>query len=282
MLAGAVYSNLEGRDGRSVGLAVASVVPIAVLHSLHNSLIGVGSINGLPPAMETLISLGMLGLAVKAFRTATARSPYRRYPYFRAAEAIPAIRRGLGLNPRSIVLHRRLALYLIAARSYRQALPHLRYCTRRVKHRAMYEAVEGVALLGLARGGGEAAARRAGRRLLERAQHALPGPRRLALEQELRRVIKEPELLLEIYRIFNPPKTVARMRAAPLLRPKPASPRGAVRAGGGAGPAPGPGRLPQAASRTQPGGRRQGTSEIEALRLLWPSYQPAYGPELES
>jgi RsiW-degrading membrane proteinase PrsW (M82 family) len=206
----AFYANLEERNERAVGYALLAVIPAAFCHGLYNVTIGIGSLTGIPPALETVIVLIMLFAAVRAFRRMAARSPYRLYPFSRYREAIPNIRRGLLLNPTSLLLNRRMALYLLAAGNYRKALGHIRMCKKRVKKKTMYEALEGVAMLGIARQGRSTeylqAQATAQEHLVTARKKLNQEGRTMSLVNQLPRFIRDEALLDEVRVLLTPPK----------------------------------------------------------------------------
>lgn len=221
--AAAFYNNLESQDSRSVGYALLAVVPAAVFHGLYNTLIGVGSVTDSGPAMETVLAALMLIVAIAAFRHMVRHSPYRVYPYHRHREAVRSIHRGLLLNPTSVVLNRRMALYLIAGGRYEKALGYIRVCQGRVKKRTMYDALEAIALMGAegaggasaasggtsaatggARSGGDAGGRDRGPAKLEAAADKLAQEgRKTALENQLQRILREEWLRERALRILR-------------------------------------------------------------------------------
>jgi tetratricopeptide (TPR) repeat protein len=95
----------------------AAVGWTAVLHGIYNTLVEYGHA-GLGMLIDMIAALAVLGL----LRELSINSPYYAYPLSQYRTAIPAIRRGLRLEPNNAVLYRRLGLYLLYARRYETAV----------------------------------------------------------------------------------------------------------------------------------------------------------------
>jgi protease PrsW len=197
----AIYANLEVEDNRSVLLAVLAVIPVALIHGLHNASLTWQSYDESYNGLFLLIKIVALILTVTAFRSLIEKSPYYVFPYSRCKEAIRSIHRGLKLNPGSFILNNRLALYCLAAGMYPEALKRIRYCRKRQKKRqAAWDVLEGIALLGMRRD-------EEGVHLLERAKERFKKGELFRLEQVLARVIRHAGLKLRVNNILRPQMT---------------------------------------------------------------------------
>jgi protease PrsW len=196
LFATAVYENLEVKNSRSVQISLFSFFPVAMLHSLYNSVLHIGdAADGL--GWGIIVKIFGLILSVKAFLVTVEHSPYRVFPYNKAGDAIRQIRRGLLLNPKSFVLNRRLMLYYLAAELYSDAAAAARFCASRTKKKAPYLVVEGVVLMG-------AHKHKDGQILVDQGLESLPRKDKYNIELVLRRVVRNAGLQLSVNRILHP------------------------------------------------------------------------------
>jgi RsiW-degrading membrane proteinase PrsW (M82 family) len=97
--AGAVYENIEERQPRAYRLALLGFIPVAVLHSLYNTLIYIAADRATTLFLLYGFEAILLFVAVKGYRWMLERSPYHRFPYSDAELAVSVIRKGLFVNP---------------------------------------------------------------------------------------------------------------------------------------------------------------------------------------
>lgn len=113
--AGAIYENTLARNPQAYRSALMGFVPLAVLHSLYNSIWYWTGTSGAGYLWNGVLLAAMLVAARKAYRYFRSRSPYHAFSYRDHRTAIVCIRRGLARSPESVVLKRRLAIYQLAA-----------------------------------------------------------------------------------------------------------------------------------------------------------------------
>ncbi len=196
-LGGAVYANLEVEDKRAKQLAFLSVLLVAVIHALYNSALSWSAQNSRLQNLSVAIDVVGLILAVAAFRYMVSHSPYRVFPYSQSRDAIAAVKRGLRLNPTSYVLNRRLILYMLADRDFHGALEPIRVCRGRIKRQGVFDALEGVVMLGLGKDD-------RGFALLTKAHSKLNGKQRRRISQVLRSILGDGALRMRADNILNP------------------------------------------------------------------------------
>jgi RsiW-degrading membrane proteinase PrsW (M82 family) len=113
--AGAVYENTLHRNPQAYRSALLGFVPLALAHSLYNSIWEWTPFSNEGLVWNGILLAALLFAANRAYRHLTRRSPYYSFPYADAAIAVTCIRAGLTRTPGSLVLKRRLAVYLLAS-----------------------------------------------------------------------------------------------------------------------------------------------------------------------
>lgn len=119
MVYGALWGYAYGRarERAAVQRVPADYAPVyaalgwtAVLHGIYNYL----AVTGLPD-LAMLTDFVAIALVLTLLSQLTRSSPFYAYPLQQYRAAIPAIQRGLRLDPTSVVLYRRLGLYHLYA-----------------------------------------------------------------------------------------------------------------------------------------------------------------------
>ncbi len=194
--AGAVYENANDNQPRAYRRAILAFIPVAILHSIYNTFAETIRSSGARLLALIAFQIVLLIVSVRAFRWMKALSPYHRFPYSEAATAIAIIRMGIRRNPASLVLRRRLAIYLIAAGRYQSAIRAITWVMNRGKVSPALSAFLGVAHMG-------ADDRAQGTRILKAAVKPLSATRRAALEKELLRVAGDFDLCRDTTTALN-------------------------------------------------------------------------------
>jgi RsiW-degrading membrane proteinase PrsW (M82 family) len=114
------------RGGRiAYGRIFYSLIPAAFVHGLYNYLLDLNRF-----WLATALDLLVLVAAVVIYKAMAEDSPYKKHPVAEYRKAIHRIRHGLALNPKSYLLNRRMALYMVYAGRYAAALVHFKRCVR--------------------------------------------------------------------------------------------------------------------------------------------------------
>ncbi len=189
----AVYSNVQGRDPQAYRLALSSVFFVALVHGSYNSLLAVSF--GLALLSKALLLVASVAIFLHMVR----RSPYRRFDFSQAEEAIAALETGLTFNRKSTILNRRMGLFRMYRRDYTRAAGYFGKAVPRAKQPTslrFFKAVCEYAYLGGT----------VGKTALRKAWALLDDRRRSRLLSELDRVLaRDPELLEEVRRFLSTP-----------------------------------------------------------------------------
>ncbi len=196
--AGAVYENIEERQPQAYRLALLAFIPVAILHSLYNTLTRIAV------DFETVLFILygfeaiLLVVAVKGYRWMRERSPYHRFPYSEAKVAVSIIRKGLLVNPWSAILKRRMGVYAIAAGDYHEAVGRLDTCLHRSRDHPLLTVFLGIAVIG-------AGNERHGAELIEAGASQLSETQLVTLEKELAGLIRDKKVAERVREVLNPP-----------------------------------------------------------------------------
>lgn len=191
----AVYSNTQGRDPQAYRLAVGAVFLVALVHGAYNTMVS-GTV---PFVVALLPDMILLALSIAIFLHMVRRSPYRRFGFAEAEEAIRSLETGLAFNRKSTILNRRMGLFRMHRGEYSRAASSFGRAMARAKERTslrFFKAVCEYAHLG----GG------AGKNSLRKAWALLDDHRRNRLLGELEKVLsRDPELLARVQAFLSRP-----------------------------------------------------------------------------
>ena len=179
--AGAVYENTNRHNPQAYRSALVSVIPVAVAHSLYNSIWFWTADSQVGIFTNGLFLLALTAVVSTAYRSMARRSAYYRFRYSESRTAIACIKAGIARHPESCVLYRRLGIYALADGRTSLAVESLRMALKRspAASRRLIRFFYGVALLA-------AGERDTGRMHLHRSLAGLSLSRKRALERELR------------------------------------------------------------------------------------------------
>ena len=121
----AIYARSATGGKLSYGRIFYSLIPAAFVHGLYNFLLDLNHFE-LAMGLDVLVLI----IAVIIYKAMTEESPYKKHPMAEYRKAIRRIRKGLALNPKSYLLNRRMALYMLYAGRYASALGYFRRCVR--------------------------------------------------------------------------------------------------------------------------------------------------------
>jgi hypothetical protein len=187
----AVYSNVQGRDPQAYRLAVASVFVVAIVHGTYNALLS----TPLPFVVALLPDALLLVLSIAIFLRMVRRSPYRRYTFAQAEEAIGSLETGLAFNRKSTILNRRMGLFRMYRGEYHRAAASFGRAIARAKEPTSLRFFKAVCEYAHIGGG-------VGKNALRKAWALLDDRRRRRLLKELEKVLLEDQELLESVRSF--------------------------------------------------------------------------------
>ena len=196
--AGAVFENIEERQPQAYRLALTGFIPVAILHSLYNTITLINARSGIVLFILYFFEVALFLLVIPGYRWMVKRSPYHRFPYSNARSAMAIIRKGLLLNPRSAILGRRMGIYAIAAGEYHEAVRRLDACLRRSPDHPLVTVFLGIAVMGAGNGSH-------GVELIESGAARLSEAQLVTLERELDGLIRNKSLAERIWQLLNPP-----------------------------------------------------------------------------
>lgn len=191
----AVHSNTQGRDPQAYRLAVGSVFLVALVHGAYNTMV-----SGTVPFVVALVpDTILLALSIAIFLHMVRHSPYRRFSFAEAQQAIRSLETGLVFNRKSTILNRRMGLFRMYRGEYHRAASSFGRAIARAKEPTSLRFFKAVCEYAHIGGGvGKSSLRKAWALLDDRRRHRLLG--------ELEKVLAEdPELLQSVKGFLSRP-----------------------------------------------------------------------------
>ena len=119
------YTGVKGAKTTDKWVVVPLIITAAAFHGAYNTLLDYNHFYA-----ATLLDLTAAVLFLRFYKYTSENSPYRSFALTEYRRAIPVIDAGLRRHPESYVLNKRMGIFKIYVRKYREALKNLKRAVR--------------------------------------------------------------------------------------------------------------------------------------------------------